>query len=354
MMKKYRVIGLMSGTSLDGLDIAFCEFSEKKGQWKYRIVHATTFNYPTEWKKRLSDAMTADALTLAELDKDLGLLIGEALKIFIKEVNQSPDFIASHGHTVFHNPASFYTTQIGNGECIAARLGIPVINDFRSIDVAKGGQGAPLVPIGDKLLFSGYDFCLNLGGIANISFDNAELRRVAFDIAPCNMALNYLAAKQNLEFDDGGEVAASGEINLELLEKLNGLEYYWQTGNKSLGREWFEKHFLPLLQESVISNRDKMATVTEHIALQIAKVTAKKPRKNMLITGGGAYNTYLVERIRESVSEEVIIPGKQLIDFKEALIFAFLGVLRTREEINILSSVTGAKSDSCAGKIILP
>lgn len=353
-MKKYRVIGLMSGTSLDGIDMAYCEFSEKKGIWKYRIVHADTYRYKPAWKERLTEAFNSSSKELPELDKDLGLLMGEVLRIFIRELKIHPDFVASHGHTIFHQPELFYTTQIGNGDCIAARLGIPVINDFRSIDVAKGGQGAPLVPIGDKLLFSDYEFCLNLGGIANISFDTAENKRVAFDIAPCNMALNLLAAEKNLEFDEDGEIAAAGNINLELLDQLNGLEYYWQTGNKSMGREWFEKYFSPLLHNSKLSNPDKMATVAEHIAQQIAKVTAKNPRKNMLVTGGGAYNNYLIERIRESVSEEVIIPDQQLIDFKEALIFAFLGVLRYRGETNILSSVTGAKSNSISGKIILP
>jgi anhydro-N-acetylmuramic acid kinase len=352
-MEKYAAIGVMSGTSLDGVDMAYCEFTARKQTWQYRLKEAITYDYPSSWKKRLSDAYGSPARALAETDKDLGLLMGEVLRLFIKEYKLKPDFIATHGHTIFHDPTSFYTVQIGSAPHIAARTNLPVVGDFRTTDVAKGGQGAPLVPAGDKLLFAGYDFCLNLGGFANISFDDAYGVRRAYDIAPCNMALNEVAAREGLTMDAYGKKARSGTIDFTLLEKLNALDFYWKTSAKSLGKEWYDNYFAPLIKGDAPAN-DILATITEHIAQQIAKVVSRHPKKNMLITGGGAYNSYLVERIDASIPEKVIIPGKEIIEFKEALVFGFLGVLRMREEINTYCSVTGATTDTSSGTIYLP
>lgn len=353
-MKKYRTIGVMSGTSLDGVDMAYCEFTEQKEAWKFSIKEAITYDYPASWKKRLSDVYQGSARTYTETHKDLGILMGEVLRVFINEHHLKPDFIATHGHTIFHNPASFYSCQIGSAPHIAARTGLPVVSDFRATDIAKGGQGAPLVPAGDKLLFGNYDFCLNLGGFANISFDDAYGIRRAFDIAPCNMALNDIAAKEGLTMDANGEKARAGALDFALLEKLNELDFYWKTDYKSLGREWYEQHFAPLIHTDQIAVNDLLATITEHIAQQIAKVVSRHPKKNMLVTGGGAFNSYLTERIDETIPEKVVIPDKSIIAFKEALIFGFLGVLRMREEINTYCTVTGATTDTCSGTVCLP
>ncbi len=344
----------MSGTSLDGMDLAYCEFMRKKNTWQYKIKNTITYNYSENWKTRLAAAYDGTARDLAETSKDFGLLSGEILRMFIHKHNLKPDFIATHGHTVFHRPEAFYTVQIGSGAHIASRVELPVINDFRTADVAKGGQGAPLVPAGDKYLFGQYDACLNLGGFANISFDDAEGFRRAFDISPCNMALNHIAGMENLSMDKNGLKSREGNIDMDLLEKLNALEYYWVNGNKSLGKEWYDASFWPLISQSKLSVNDLLATVTEHIAFQVAKVMSNHPKRNILITGGGAHNEYLTERIKASVSEEIIIPEKKITDFKEAMVFAFLGVLRMQQEINVFKSVTGATADSCAGAIHLP
>ncbi|MGM0565805.1 MAG: anhydro-N-acetylmuramic acid kinase [Bacteroidota bacterium] len=353
-MKKYRVVGVMSGTSLDGMDLAFCEFSKQKNGWQFKLHEAITYNYTDNWKSRLSQVYRGTARDLAETHKDFGLLTGEILKVFIQKHNLKPDFVASHGHTVFHNPDSFYSVQIGSGAHIASRVGLPVISDFRAADVAKGGQGAPLVPVGDKYLFGQYDACLNLGGFANISFDDAEGFRRAFDISPCNMALNDVAARENLSMDQDGLKSRKGNIDMALLEQLNALDFYWKTDYKSLGKEWYDDHFRPLIAQSKLPVNDLLATVSEHIAFQVAKVMSNHPKRKILITGGGAHNEYLTERIKASLTEDIILPEKNIIDFKEALIFAFLGVLRMQGEINVLKTVTGATANSCAGTIHLP
>lgn len=344
----------MSGSSLDGVDIAYCEFTHKKGNWSYRVPYSITYQYSDYWKEKLEHLPGATAYDLAKIDNEYGLFLGKILSVFIRDGHIKPDFIASHGHTIFHDPDHYFTCQIGKGSAIASLTQMPVISDFRSSDMAKGGQGAPLVPIGDKLLFGDYDFCLNLGGIANVSFDDDEGQRVAFDIGPCNMALNYLSSLMEMPYDNEGSEARKGKVDISLLEELNSLDFYWKTGAKSIGREWFEREIIPVLTRSKASLQDKMATFTEHIAQQIGKIMTKHYGQTLLITGGGAYNTYLVERITEAVIPEVIIPGNKVIDYKEAIIFALLGALRYRNQTNVLKSVTGASSHSIAGTIWLP
>lgn len=355
MGSKYKVIGIMSGTSLDGLDIAYCEF-EKKKKWQYKIIYAETKKYDTHWKDRLSNAFKKEKRNLKRLDNEYGEFIGKEILKFIKRHKISADFIASHGHTVFHQPEKKITLQIGNGEQIASRCRLPVVCDFRSGDVALGGQGAPLVPIVDKLLFSTYTFCLNLGGFANVSYDKSD-KRIAFDICPVNIVLNELANKFRKEFDKGGKMASKGKLCLELLKKLNALPFYKINPPKSLGREWVENTFLPILDSFDISIQDKLRTVVEHIAFQIAAVVnlpARKAVQPLLITGGGCYNKFLVERISFHSKLEIILPDDKTIQFKEAMAFAFLGVLKNRGETNILKSVTGAKQDSSGGRIYFP
>lgn len=353
MNNKYKVIGLMSGTSLDGVDIAYCEFSYDE-IWSFKLIHAETISYDTYWKKKLIEVYNESAEKISETDCSYGNFLGKLVKNFCEKYKLSPDFISSHGHTVFHQPHIGFTKQIGSGAHLSANAGLPVICDFRSADVALGGQGAPLVPIGDKYLFGDADYCLNLGGIANISFEQNN-ERLAFDICACNLVLNYYSLKKGLAFDRDGEIAASGKINLTLLNKLNNLPYYSKAFPKSLGREDVERDIISLIESFDLNVVDVLATFCEHIALQIAIITEKvQKQKKMLITGGGALNTFLINCIVKKSNTEIIIPEKEIIEFKEAIIFAFLGVLRIRKEINCLKSVTGARANSCGGAIYDP
>lgn len=356
MKKKYKVIGLMSGTSLDGVDLAYVEFIKTGNKWKFKLFDAVTIPYTKAWKKKLQTLIKCSAKDYVKTDADLGHLFGQHINTFIRTKKLNPDFIASHGHTIFHQPEIGVTTQIGLGAAIAAKTGLPTICDFRNSDVAKGGQGAPLVPIGDKLLFAKFACCLNLGGIANISFEKKQ-SRIAFDICPVNMALNYLAGKAGHDFDKDGKMAAAGKINNLLLRQLNELAYYTKSYPKSLGFEWFEKHFKPILDRSSLNLADQQATVVEHICCQLELILNKNNLANqqkMLVTGGGAFHSFLIKRMKEKLKVQVIIPETELVNYKEALIFAFLGVLRWRNEINTLRSVTGSKLNSSAGAIYNP
>lgn len=352
MSKKYTIIGLMSGTSLDGADLACCEFELHEGKWKFDMKASYTYPYSDEWRRRLGSAMFLSAEELALLNVRYGEFLGNLTSRFMLENQLSPDLIASHGHTVFHRPDAGLTLQIGSGAVIAAQTGIPTVCDFRTQDVALGGQGAPLVPVGDNLLFADYNFCLNLGGFSNISFDQNGIRK-ASDICPVNIVLNQLAQSVGLEYDKDGEMAASGKIHYGLLEKLNGIGFYSQPAPKSLGREWVESAFLPILHKSRLQINDQLRTVAEHIAIQISLQTKGKPTGEMLVTGGGAMNTFLISRIKALSNQSIIIPEKKIVDFKEALIFAFLGLLRYLGQPNCLASVTGADRDHSSGAIYL-
>jgi anhydro-N-acetylmuramic acid kinase len=349
-MKKYFAIGLMSGTSLDGVDIAYCRFIENNGKWGFDIIDATTVEYSEEWMERLTNSMKSDAESLALLNIEYGHYLGSITREFIREKGFAPDLISSHGHTIFHQPEKKLTLQIGDGAAIAAETGIPAVCDFRSKDVALGGQGAPLVPIGDRLLFPEYDQCINIGGIANISYEKNG-QRIAYDICPANMALNYLSEKLGQIYDDGGRLAASGKTVIDLLSELDSLKYYNLNPPKSLGKEWVFDSFIPIIEKYSIPVQDALNTVTEHIAGQISETLQKQGKT--LITGGGANNTFLINRIKEKSKTEIVIPRRTLIDYKEALIFAFMGVLRMRNETNIFSSVTGARKDHCGGAVYI-
>ena len=344
------VIGLMSGTSMDGVDLAACRFQRNSGHWSYTILQAETFSYSAEWKQRLTDAPYATADKVFETDAALGRFFGQLIQSFLRKSRIDVDLIASHGHTLFHRPALGFTTQIGSGACIAAETGMDTVCDFRSKDVALGGQGAPLVPLGDKLLFGEYTACLNLGGIANISFEK-QGDRVAYDICPVNMALNPAAQQLGLEYDPEGRNARSGNLNPHLLSSLSRLDYYREAGPKSLGREWYEKEFSPLLS-ACTDPVDLLKTLCEHIAethaMELGKI-AKVGR--LLATGGGALNGYLVERIRDLSGWEIVVPERTLVDFKEALVFAFLGNLYIENEVNVLSTSTGSRRSHIGGAL---
>lgn len=345
------IIGLMSGTSLDGLDVALVDITGSYKNIQYQLIVAETIPYSKEWKERLSALDTTSAYEYALANVQLGHYFGKCVNSFISKHNFKADIIASHGHTVFHQPDLLLTTQIADGDAIAAETHLPVVSNFRTLDVALGGQGAPLVPIGDRLLFGQYDACLNLGGIANISFEKSG-ERIAYDICPCNMALNLLAQKINLEYDKDGMNAKKGSINDVLFNQLNSLDYYKQNGPKSLGKEWFLEYFQPLIDGS-LPTEDYLRTSVEHIATQIATVITKNNIKSILITGGGALNKFLIERLEQMVQSKckIVIPDSQIISYKEAIVFALLGYLRVTSQINTLASVTGARVDSIGGTI---
>ena len=374
----YRAIGLMSGSSLDGLDIVFAEFHENGGQWNYEILDACCYPYPEEWSIRLKNAVSLPALDYQLLHTGYGHFLGKQLNHFIDErrLRYQVALIASHGHTTFHVPEKRMTAQLGDGAAIAALTRLPVVTDLRALDLALGGQGAPIVPIGEKLLLKEYDYFLNIGGIANIS-RNAH-PYVAFDICAANRVLNMLANQTGKEFDEGGKIAATGKVDAALLQKLNGLDYYKQPYPKSLANEFGTEMVYQLIQDAGYRIQDAgyriqdaLRTYTEHIVVQIknaisilknqqpafAEPSAGKPassNQQLLVTGGGAFNTFLIQRLKEELKKlktEVIIPDEKLVKFKEALIMAFIGVLRWRQEYNILSSVTGASGDSIGGAL---
>lgn len=350
-MNAYKVIGLMSGSSMDGVDLAYCEFVYNDGAWNYDIKAAETIPYDEKWRVRLSQLYKQPIEIYPKTDAFYGRYLGMLIRQFIKTHNLTVDFIASHGHTIFHQPESGFTAQIGDGAAISAETGLPVVNNFRNMDVILGGQGAPLVPIGDKLLFAEYDACLNLGGIANISFTQHDAVK-AFDICPCNIVLNRVARWLELPYDNGGEIARSGEVDDILLNELNQLPFYQITAAKSLGREWINSDFWPIVKKHLdISEAEKMATLSEHIASQIAQTINEKEAQKVLLTGGGAFNTFLIEKIRSKTKAEIVIPSNEIVNYKEALIFAFLGILRMRNEVNSLRSVTGARHDSIGGAL---
>lgn len=348
-MKIYNVIGLMSGTSLDGLDLCYVQFEFPS--LDFEIIYAETIAYPENWTERLKNSIHLNGNDLTKLDIDYGFYLGDAVNEFIRKNQiENVDLIASHGHTVFHNTNENYTLQIGNGAAIFAKTNLKTICDFRTQDVALGGQGAPLVPIGDELLFSEYDACLNLGGFSNVSFKK-ENRRIAFDISPLNIVLNYLAEKSGKKYDENGEIAKNGNIIPELLEELNLLEFYKKSPPKSLGIEFCIEIIFPLIDNSNLKIDDLLATFTEHFAQQIARELNKNQIKNVLITGGGAKNKFFVERLKSMSNTEIIIPEDKIIDFKEALVFALMGILKSQNEINVLSSVTGAKKNHSSGVV---
>lgn len=355
----YRAIGLMSGSSLDGLDIVFAEFQEQGGQWSYEIIQAECTEYSPEWRKDLSEATQLTAADYLLLHARFGHYLGEQVNHFIEQnqLQYKVGLVASHGHTTFHIPSQKMTAQLGDGSAIASVTGLPVVSDLRTMDVASGGQGAPIVPMGEKILMRDYDLFLNIGGIANISV-NKEQQYIAFDVCPANRVLNMLAADAGKEFDDKGTMAAEGEINELILSELNQLDYYKKSYPKSLANDFGVEVIYPLIKGKNISIENGLRTYTEHIAVQIYQAVASVIRTTsdhkLLITGGGAFNDFLINRISELLKPsgvEIVIPDQKLVQYKEALIMAFLGVLRWREDNTVLASVTGAKRSTIGGAL---
>lgn len=352
MKSEYKVIGVMSGTSLDGIDFVYATFQFDE-TWQFKIVHSETIPYNSQWVDNLKGLVSYNLDGLKEMDNNYTNFLSMRIKAFINKYEiKEIDAICSHGHTALHQPEKGLTYQIGNMPHLAVLLENKVVCDFRVQDVELGGQGAPLVPIGDKLLFSEYDFCLNLGGFANISTE-FNFERIAFDICPVNIVLNNYVKQLGFDYDDKGQIASTGTINKALLVKLNNLDFYKITYPKSLGLEWVDKNIFPLINSFQLEIKDVLKTFVEHIAMQLASEINKKSHASVLVTGGGVYNTYLIERLKFYSQNNIIIPSQSIIEFKEALIFAFLGVLKLRDEVNCLKSATGASKNHSSGKIYL-
>lgn len=352
-MKSFRIIGLMSGTSLDGLDIADVKFIQSEnGAWSFNLIHSETINYAEGFKEILRSATLLKGEDLGHLSVDLGLFYGQEVLSFIERHKINKDLItaiSSHGQTIFHQPDKGFTLQIGNGPELTSVTGIKSIVDFRTKDVSLGGNGAPLVPVADDFLFSELaESFLNIGGFANISFKKEDWS--SFDICPANIVLNEIMSHFNKAFDFNGEVGRNAPINPELLKELNDLDYYSQDGPKSLGSEWVVSAILPILEKEH-DDSTKLGTFYSHIAYQISRNLEKNQLKSVFITGGGAKNAFLIDSIKQNYNGEVIIPEKEIVDFKEAIAFAFLGVLRLNNLNNVYASVTGARKDSCSGVI---
>lgn len=368
----FEIVGLMSGTSLDGVDLALCRLdaptSDQPG-WRADVEAATTVPYPASWLDVLQRAHTLTGSSLLRAHAKLGEYFGQSASEFIRNQRNRGDLVASHGHTIFHQPAGTpadpapLTFQLGHGASLAAACGRPVVCDFRSTDVALGGQGAPLVPLGDRLLFGQYGCCLNLGGIANLSVETRAGGRLAYDVCACNQLFNNLAAEAGLPYDADGTLARQGVIVPALLATLDAPAYLHEPPPKSLGREWIEEHALPLLRDQAVSLPDRMRTAVRHVAGHLARAIrealAQAPPgtdRRVLVTGGGAHHGLLLAELRALLGDSatVVVPDARLVDFKEALIFALLGALRWRGEINTLASATGARRDSVGGAVYLP
>ncbi len=351
----------MSGSSLDGLDVAYVQLDEVRGQWSYELLQAECMPYSDEWVNDLRRAPGLPVSEFLKLNTRYGRYLGERVNEFIAkhDLEHKVHFVASHGHTVFHEPEHNTTSQIGEGATIAAVVGLPVISDLRNMDVALGGQGAPIVPIGDKLLFGQYDYLLNIGGIANITVRKDE-QMLAFDVCPANQILNILAGRNGKDMDEGGAMAARGELLPGLLDELNSVSYYHLLAPKSLSNEMAQGMIFPLMLESPYETNDLLRTMCLHIAEQVGNAVKQYPhgkeQATLLATGGGAFNTFLIEQLRkelEAYNVTVEVPDTNVVKYKEALVMALIGTLRWREDVNVMSSVTGAKRDSVGGALWL-
>lgn len=349
-IQEYKWVGLMSGTSLDGLDMVYVEFQHKGETWDYTLGPCQTLPYSSDLVYKLENAHLLDGKNLISWHLEYGKILGKMADHFIKTHQLAPNGIASHGHTIFHQPSEGISFQLGHGAAIHAITGIKTISDFRTLDVMLGGQGAPLVPVGDRMLFSNYDACLNLGGISNISFEYHG-QTIAFDISPCNMVLNKIIHSLNMSYDDKGKIARSGRLIPELLDELNRLSYYTLNPPKSLGREWVEETVMPLINKYNNTVADILHTVCEHIASEIAKIINQYNLHHILVTGGGAYHDFLLELLDKHSPNRIEKGANSLIDFKEAIVFAFLGMLKSLDMENTYQSVTGAKRNSSGGMI---
>lgn len=357
----------MSGSSLDGLDVAFCRFGLADGDavfglHDWQLLEAETLPFSQEWRQRLQQLPMATAFDFCSAHAAFGRYLGGLVNQFLAEKKLLPaqvDFIASHGHTIYHEPALGFTTQIGDGAALAIATGCTVVSDFRTADIALGGQGAPLAPMADKMLFPGYDFYLNLGGIANITCHTGH-NIIAFDVCGANQALNALANKLGKPYDEDGKIAAKGQLDMDLYADINKPAYFSQPYPKSLANQWVRQHLTEPCLRANSAIEDRMHTVCEHIAFQLSKAiykvleneNCKKEKYRMLATGGGVFNRYLMRLITQKLPNiEVVMPDENIIKFKEALLMVLLGAMRMEAIPNCMSSVTGATQDAIGGGI---
>jgi anhydro-N-acetylmuramic acid kinase len=368
MKKTYFGIGLMSGSSLDGLDVALCKFEGVAGPRGFelsdwQLLEAATLPFSASWSERLRRLPAAGAFDLVKAHAEFGHYLGTLVNDFFtdkKVCSSSVDFIASHGHTIFHNPAAGLTLQIGDGAALAASTGCQVVCDFRSSDIAHGGQGAPLAPMADKMLFRGYDFYLNIGGIANITCQNGE-KFVAFDITGANQVLNAIAAELGLPYDAEGKLAASGQVLKPLLKLLNSLPYFSNPYPKSLSNQWVQDQLVAACRQYPAPAADRLRTACQHVAEKLADsirqvITAEnlqKERFRLLATGGGALNQFLMNCMRQQCGAalEIVVPDEYTVNFKEACLMALLGLMRLEGLPNCIASVTGARQDAIGGAV---
>ena len=351
-MKNYYVIGLMSGTSIDGVDLVYANFFYDK-HWSFKILRSKTYEYDIDWQNILKNLADKDLDSIKLIDKNYTILLSEYILKFIGEFSiKQIDFISSHGHTALHDPSNSITYQIGNLKELSDYIGLKVICNFRVQDIKLAGQGAPLVPVGEKYIFPEYNTFINLGGFANITI-NSNNNLIAYDICPVNIVFYYLSNSKDLKYDHKGKIALSGKLNIEVFNCLQSLDYYKQVSPKSLGVEWVNQIIFPIINSfSEIPLEDLLNTFSKHFASQIASNI--KSAKKTLITGGGAYNDYLIQNIIDLTESEIIIPNSDIIEYKEALIFGFLGVLKDLNINNCYSSVTGAMKDHSSGNIFIP
>jgi anhydro-N-acetylmuramic acid kinase len=352
MPESYEILGLMSGSSLDGLDLAWCRFerSHPAVAFQYELQETSCRPFPEKLLEKLRRCRDMSALELAEAERDFLVFSAGCISDICQKTKKKPLAVASHGHTVFHNPGVGYSWQMGNGGVLAGLCGFPVISDFRTLDIGLGGQGAPLVPGAEAGLFPDYNAFLNLGGICNISFCG-EIT-AGFDVAPCNQLLNFASQFAGKDYDDNGEMAASGMLLPELMEQLISQPYYKKDAPKSLSNEEVVRAWIPLLESFSENPPSILHTLCLHIAGCIASALPPHGGK-MLITGGGAFNRFLTDSIRKSCGEkwQITIGDEKLVNSKEALCFAWLGLKRLLNETNVLSSVTGAPADSVSGAL---
>ncbi|WNJ21424.1 anhydro-N-acetylmuramic acid kinase [Pontibacter sp. G13] len=358
-MKRYTGIGTMSGTSMDGLDLVACTFEIDGDQYSFSVDHAQTVPFDEKWHARLYHLRDQSAEVYAKTNVYFGHWLGETIQSFIREFDISPDFAAIHGQTIFHQPNLNFTSQIGDGETVASYLPCPLVSNFRNKDIALGGQGAPLISLGEKYLFPDYPLFLNLGGFSNVTFGS-----IAFDLTPVNIVLNYLWSQREqvteVQFDEDGDFARKGSFIEPLFDALNELPYYHQAPPKSLGWEWVQEEVLPLLNHYPANLEDRMHTFTHHVVFQIARGLEQIQAEghSMLVTGGGGHNGFLMELLQNSLQPLQITISqdapKQWVDFKEAIVFAFLGLRTLEGKTTTIQGVTGASQASVTGSIHLP
>ncbi|HIF15004.1 MAG TPA: anhydro-N-acetylmuramic acid kinase [Bacteroidetes bacterium] len=345
----FLIIGLMSGSSLDGLDIAACNFIKNDSRWTFSIIETKCISYSKEQKNKLEKLSSVSAKKLVKAHADYGIWTGNCVQVFINKYGLKPDFISSHGHTIFHEPAEAYSFQLGSPAHISSASGIDCIGDFRNSDMALGGEGAPLAPIADLDLFPEYEVCINLGGIANISYMNKSGQLVGFDVSVCNLIFNHLSEKFGKDFDEDGVLGLKGTLNEDLLLKLENLDFYKKRAARSLDREWFSKNVEPLFSDTAMSIEDQLHTAYIHVSEKIAHhINLAGGGKKVLLSGGGTKNKYLVRLIQEATASKIFVPDESVIDFKECVLMAYLGLLRVLKTNNCISSVTGAER-SCSG-----